>query len=178
PAAYLLPDVTCDWSQVQLEQLGPDLVRVTGARGHAPTGSLKVSATWADGWRIAATMMVAGREAAAKAQATGQAILARVARLLARDGLAPFTDTLIELLGAESNYGAQGRAQGTREVVLKLAASHRDRAALEIFGRELYHTATAMAQGLTGFAGGRPAPQPVVRLFSCLVPKALVPMRV
>lgn len=178
PAAYLLPDVTCDWSQVQLEQLGPDVVRVTGARGHAPTGSLKVSATWADGWRIAATMMVAGREAAAKAQASGQAILARVARLLARDGFAPFTDTLIELLGAESNYGAQARAQGTREVVLKLAASHRHRAALEILGREIYHAATAMAQGLTGFAGGRPAPQPVVRLFSCLVPKAQVPMRV
>ena len=178
PAAYLLPDVTCDWSQVRLEQAGPDLVRVTGARGHAPTDSLKVSATWADGWRIAATMMVAGREAAAKAQATGQAILARVARLLARDGFAPFADTLIELLGAESSYGAQARAQDTREVVLKLAASHPDRAALEILAREIYHAATAMAQGLTGFAGGRPAPQPVVRLFSCLVPKALVPMRV
>ncbi|SEI02706.1 acyclic terpene utilization AtuA family protein [Paracoccus alkenifer] len=178
PAAYLLPDVTCDWSQVRLEQTGPDLVRVTGARGVAPTDSLKVSATWADGWRVAATMMVAGREAAARAQATAKAILARVARLLARDGFAPFTATLVELLGAESNYGTQARAQNTREVVLRLAASHPDRAALEILGREIFHAATAMAQGLTGFAGGRPAPQPVVRLFSCLVPKAQVPMRV
>lgn len=31
-----------------------------------------------------------------------------------------------------------------------------------------------MAQGITGFAGGRPTPQPVVRLFSCLVPKSTV----
>jgi hypothetical protein len=28
-----------------------------------------------------------------------------------------------------------------------------------------------MAQGITGFAGGRPAVTPLVRLFSCLVPK-------
>ena len=31
-----------------------------------------------------------------------------------------------------------------------------------------------MAQGLTGFAGGRPEPQPVIRLFSFLVDKAEV----
>ena len=35
-----------------------------------------------------------------------------------------------------------------------------------------------MAQGLTGFAGGRPEPQPVVRLFSFLVDKSEVPVRV
>ena len=31
-----------------------------------------------------------------------------------------------------------------------------------------------MAQGITGFAGGRPAVQPIVRLASCLVPKERV----
>ncbi|HZR36782.1 MAG TPA: terpene utilization protein AtuA, partial [Nevskia sp.] len=30
---------------------------------------------------------------------------------------------------------------------------------------------TSMAQGITGFAGGRPNVTPLVRLFSCLVPK-------
>jgi hypothetical protein len=35
-----------------------------------------------------------------------------------------------------------------------------------------------MAQGLTGFAGGRPEPQPVVRLFSFLIDRAEVPVRV
>lgn len=34
-----------------------------------------------------------------------------------------------------------------------------------------------MAQGLTGFAGGRPEPQPVIRLFSFLIDKAQVPAR-
>ena len=31
-----------------------------------------------------------------------------------------------------------------------------------------------MAQGITGFAGGRPKVTPVVRLYSCLVGKALL----
>ena len=35
-----------------------------------------------------------------------------------------------------------------------------------------------MAQGLTGFAGGRPEPQPVIRLFSFLADKADVAVSV
>jgi hypothetical protein len=55
---------------------------------------------------------------------------------------------------------------------------HPQRAALDIFAREIYPAASSMAQGLTGFAGGRPEPQPVVRLFSFLIDRAEVPVRV
>jgi hypothetical protein len=171
PGRYLLPDVTCDWRDVRLEQAGPDVVRVTGARGRAPTDACKVSATWSDGWRSSVTMMIAGGEAAARAEATAAAILKRTARLIAAAGHGPFTETSVEVLGAEASHGAASRARGAREVVLKIAVRHPDRAALEIFGREIFPAATAMAQGLTGFAGGRPRPQPVVRLFSFLTPK-------
>ena len=50
--------------------------------------------------------------------------------------------------------------------------------ALELFAREIFPAASSMAQGLTGFAGGRPAVQPVVRLFSCLIAKSRVPVTV
>ena len=172
PARYILPDVTADWSAVRLEQVGPDRVRVSGARGRAPTGSYKVSATYADGYRASVTMMIAGREAAARAQATANAILRRAGRLMQAAGFADFEDASVEILGSEANYGAQAKAAGTREVVLKIAVRHPSREALQIFAREIYPAATAMAQSLTGFAGGRPEPQPVVRLFSFLAPKA------
>ncbi len=178
PASYLLPDVTCDWSEVRVEQAGPDRVRVCGAKGHAPTPSYKVSATYADGYRSSVTMMIAGRDAAAKARKTGDAILTRCGRLLAEAGFAGFSETSLEVLGAEANYGEQGRAGNAREVVLKIAVRHASREALQIFGREIYPAATAMAQGITGFAGGRPEPQPVIRLFSFLAEKSGIPVSV
>ena len=178
PGAYIVPDVVCDWRRVRLEETGRDRVRVSGARGLPPTPYYKVSATYGDGFRAATTMMVAGREAAAKARAVGAAIISRARRLMGDAGCSDFTETSIEVIGAESTYGAQSRAETTREVVLKIGVRHRERAALDIFAREIYPAATAMAQGLTGFAGGRPEPQPVVRLFSFLIERAQVPVSV
>jgi hypothetical protein len=171
PRRYILPDVTADWSAVRLEQVGPDRVRVAGARGAAPTDSYKVSATFADGYRAQVTMMIVGREAKERAQATAKAILARAERLMRAAGFDGFSDSSVEILGAETNYGAQGNAGRVREVVLKIAVRHARKDALQIFAREIFPAATAMAQSLTGFAGGRPEPQPVVRLFSFLAPK-------
>lgn len=171
PTRYLLPDVTADWSRVVLEQAGPDRVRVSGARGSAPTDSYKVSATFADGYRASVAMMIAGHEAVARAQATADAIIKRSERIMRAAGFDGFADTSVEILGSESNYGTHARTGATREVVLKIAVRHASRDALQIFAREIYPAATAMAQSITGFAGGRPEPQPVVRLFSFLVPK-------
>jgi hypothetical protein len=69
-------------------------------------------------------------------------------------------------------YGPHARTSHTREVVLKVAVSHADKAALELFAREIAPAVTSMAQGLTGIAAGRPPVQPIVRLASCLISKA------
>ena len=178
PRDYRLPDVCCDFSQVRLQAAGEQRVRVSGARGRPAPPTLKVSATYADGWRLLGTLMIGGRDAARKAQRVGEAILARCTRLLAERGIGPFGETSLEVLGAESTYGPHSRAQGAREVVLKVAARHADKAALELLAREFAPTASSMAQGITGFAGGRPSPSPVVRLFSCLVERSRVTARV
>lgn len=178
PAAYLLPDVTCDWRDVQLQQVGEHQVLVTGARGLAPTAHYKVSATYQDGFRSTGTMMIGGVDAVKKAEAVAAAILTRTRRLMAQRGLADYLRTDVEVLGSESNWGANSRRRDAREVILKVAVHHADKNALEIFGREFIPPATSMAQGITGFAGGRPSPTPLVRLFSCLVPKVAVPIEV
>jgi hypothetical protein len=178
PGSYLLPDVTCDWRQVRLTQVGENRVEVSGAKGRAPSNSYKVSATYQDGFRCTATMMIGGVDAVAKAEAVGAAILKRTRRMFAERGLADYLRTDIEVLGSEANWGANARRRDTREVILKIAVHHADKNALDIFGRECIPPATAMAQGITGFSGGRPTPTPLVRLFSCLVPKSKVQIEV
>lgn len=178
PCAYVLPDVVCDWSHLRVDQAGHDRVRVAGARGRPPPMFYKVSATYADGYRATATMMIVGREAVSRAKAVGSAIMARSNRLVREAGFEDFMETSVEVLGAESNYGPNAHMQGSREVILKIGVRHRSRDALQIFAREIYPAATAMAQGLTGFAGGRPEPQAVVRLFSFLAKKADIPVAV
>ncbi len=174
PAAYLLPDVTCDFRAVQLAQDGEHRVKVSGAKGRTAPARYKVSATYAEGWRVVSTLMVGGRDAARKAQRVGESILQRSQRMFTERGWPGYSETSLEVLGAESTYGPHARTAATREVVLKLAAKHASREALELLTREIAPSATAMAQGITGFAAGRPSPSPVVRLFSFLVDKAQV----
>jgi len=175
PRAYLLPDVICDWSQVTLEQVGPDRVLVTGGKGLGRTGSYKVSATHADGWRAVTTLTLAAIDAPAKAERVAQAILTRCRRIFRDRNLGDFRQVSVEVLGAEAAYGANARAR-TREVVLKIGVIHDDRAALNIFAGEIAPMAISTAQGLTGFFAGRPKVQPVVRLFSFLQDKADTPV--
>lgn len=180
PRAYLLPDVRCDFTTAALAQVGPDRVRVTGARGYPPPDAYKVSGTTPRGHRITSMFLMGGREAPAKAARVADALIRKCERLFADKGWGPFTETAVELLGAEAMYGPQARAgaQATREVVVKIAVKHREKAALVLFSKELAQAATGMAPGLTGYFGGRPSVQPVVQLWSCLVSKAQVPVSV
>lgn len=169
PAAYALPDVICDWSEVSIEEIGPDRVCVAGAKGAPPSGLYKVSAVVTDGFRISGELTIAGHDAAAKAQRTGEAILARTRAFMREAGFQDYAETLIEVIGAETLYGANSRARKAREVVLKVAARHVQRAALDIFSREFLASATSMAQGITGFASGRPKSRPVLKHIGILV---------
>ncbi|MCW5751012.1 MAG: DUF1446 domain-containing protein [Alphaproteobacteria bacterium] len=178
PAAYILPDVICDFTAVTIEQVGENRVRVAGARGLPPTTSYKVCATYMDGWRMSAQLTIGGIDAPAKARRTAEAVLARTRAMFRRMNLADYRETHIETLGAEAMYGPHSRALGTREVVLRLAASHAERLPLEIMGRELISSGTSMSPGTTGGGGGRARAQPVVRLYSCLVPKERVAIHV
>ena len=173
PRAYLLPDVRCDFTAATLAQVGPDSVLVQGARGFVPPDTYKVSGTTPRGNRITATFLMGGRDAPAKAARVAQALITKCEKLFEAKGWGPFGETNVELLGAETMYGPNARAGAlaTREVVVKIAAKHREKAALVLFSKELAQAATGMAPGLTGYFGGRPSVQPVVQLWSCKVPK-------
>lgn len=76
------------------------------------------------------------------------------------------------MIGGEGIYGVHSRERGSREVILKLAAKHRAAAPLEMLMRKLTSSGTSISPGITMMNGKRPKVSPVVRLFSCVVPKA------
>ena len=178
PARYVLPDVVCDFRPVTMTPAGPDRVAVDGARGRAPTDTYKVSATWPDGYRATAQLTIVGFEAAAKAERTAQAILERTRRLFGEAGLADYTDTCIEVLGAASGHGPHGGGgESLREAVMRLAVAHADKRALDIFTREIAPAGTSWAPGTTG-AGGRPQVARVLKPCAFLIAKTRVAARV
>ena len=164
PARYVLPDVVCDFTGVTLAPDGPQRVLVRGARGHAPTPAYKVSATYSDGFRCAAQLTVVGHEASRKARRSAEAVLERTRAMLMRAGLGDYSATNADVLGASENFG---------QALMWLAVAHPQRAALEIFAREIAPAGTSWAPGTTGF-GGRPAVSPAIKQFSFLLDKARI----
>lgn len=171
PQAYLLPDVIADFSHVHLEQVGEHRVRVTGAKGQAPTAQYKVSATYPDGYRVLVSFLIAGREAPQKAQVIADAILTKCERVLAMRSVPPFSEKSVEILGIESTYGAHAQTLNSREVVVKIAVKHMFKEACMFFASEIAQASTGMAPALAGIVGGRPKASPVIKLFSFLIDK-------
>ncbi|HGH3647603.1 acyclic terpene utilization AtuA family protein [Acinetobacter baumannii] len=171
PQAYLLPDVIADFSHVHLEQVGEHRVRVTGAKGQAPTTQYKVSATYPDGYRVLVSFLIAGREAPQKAQVIADAILTKCERVLAMRSVPPFSEKSVEILGIESTYGDHAQTLNSREVVVKIAVKHMFKEACMFFASEIAQASTGMAPALAGIVGGRPKASPVIKLFSFLIDK-------
>jgi hypothetical protein len=171
PGAYLLPDVSCDFTQVSIEQVGDNRVAVRNAKGNPPTASYKVSATWLDGFKVDTMLILGGIDAAKKGQRVAEAILTKTRRLFAERGFADYSDTHIAIVGTEATYGPHSRIENSREIVVRIAVKHPQKEALGLFSREIAQAATGMAPGIMGLPGGRPRPSACIRLFSFLHPK-------
>lgn len=166
PAAYILPDVTCDFRGVTITEEGPDRVRVMGARGRPAPTDLKVCATHLAGWRGGVALCFYGFEASEKAEEFAASVVARAEAHLRATNQSPFTETSVEVIGSGSQFGDTAPAD---EVMLKLAARHDEEAGIAALLKETAGMGLATPPGLSGFAGARPKPTPVVQLFSFLI---------
>jgi len=84
PPVYLNPDVSADFGTIQLEQDGPDRVRVSGVRGLPPPPTTKVCLNLVGGFRNSMGFLLTGLDIEAKAD-------------LVRRQLAPALDGLREV---------------------------------------------------------------------------------
>lgn len=170
PAAYLTPDVTADFTTVQLSEPEKDVVAVNSARGRPATGTYKVSVAYRDGWASSGTLVLLGPDAERKARFAGRVLLDRL-----KAAGVTFPHTLVECLGAgDCVPGVVKPAAPPPEVVLRVAVRGPDRAAVERFTKEFAPLVTAGPPGVTGYTTGRPAVREVFAYWPALIAKAAV----
>ena len=171
PQNYLLPDVTCDFTNVNIKEIGSDQVSVSGARGKPPSNTYKVSSTYLHGYRITIAAIICGINASKKAQVVADAIIKKTKRIFSDNGLEDYLDTNISIIGTETTYGKNRNNADPREVLLRIVATHKQKDALLLLSREIAQASTGMTPGFVNMLGGRPSVSPSIRLFSFLLPK-------
>ena len=171
PAAYLTPDVVADIADAEVELLGADRVRLSGVRGHARPTHYKVNVCHEGGWLAEGEISYAGPRAEARARLAADVLRSRLVGLSLR----------VDLIGSLSIFGDDaGRAlaelpdAGHRDVRLRVAATHADRAEAERLGREVTALYTC---GPAGGGGVRTTLTPRLSTLSCLLPRKAVPVR-
>lgn len=171
PAAYLTPDVVADIGEAEVSAAGRDRVALSGVRGHARPADYKVNVCYEGGWLAEGEISYAGARAEARARLAADILRKRLAGLALR----------VDLIGAISIFADDaGRMldavpeSGARDVRLRVAATHEDRGEAERLTREVMALYTC---GPAGGGGVRTALTPRLNTRSCLLPRALVPVR-
>jgi hypothetical protein len=175
PAAYLTPDVVADLSDAQVEAIGIDRVRLTGVRGHVRPATLKVNVCHENGWLAEGEISYAGARAESRARLAAQVL---------RERLASLGELRTDLIGVTSVFGddhgrwlaAQGEGHGrdARDVRLRVALNHADKAQAERLTREVTALYTC---GPAGGGGVRTSLRARLGIVSCLVARGSVPSR-
>ena len=88
PAQYFQPDVVADFSQVTVEEIGPDRVRVSGGRGAKRTDTLKVSVGYVDSYIGEGQISYAGPGALARGRLALEIVRERLKLTACRERIA------------------------------------------------------------------------------------------
>jgi len=167
PTRYLQPDVTADFSQVRVEEIGKDRVRVSGGRGSQRTGTLKVSVGYVDGFIGEGQISYAGPGALAR----GKLALEIVRERLKLTGVAA-SELRFELIGVDSLHGPQVSAHANEPYEVRVRVAGRTdnwREAVRI-GNEVE---TLYTNGPAAGGGAFKSARDVVAVASVLLPREL-----
>ncbi|MET9464464.1 acyclic terpene utilization AtuA family protein [Streptomyces sp. NPDC006544] len=160
---YLGPDVTARLDTVRLADAGPDRVAVSGVRGEAPPGTLKVGVTRIGGWRNEVVFVLTGLDIEAKAA-------------LVKEQLAPLLSPVASVAWTLSRTDHEDAdTEETASALLRLVV--RDPSPDRV-GRALTSAAIELAlASYPGFHVTSPpgAAQPYGTFASSLIPAAAVP---
>lgn len=168
PAEYISPDVIARFDTLQLEDVGPNRVRVSGAKGLPLPPQFKVSMAYDDGWKAQGDLLICGPDTTAKAEAAAMAFWKRLDHV--------YEEAHTSFVGAGSIWPESLSRSDSNEVLLRLGVRDQDRAAIETFGIQL---PALILSGPSGMAvtGGRPKPRRVVAYWPALMKRSSVAAR-
>lgn len=166
---YANTDVVARLDTVDLTQLGPDCVQISGVRGEPAPPTLKVGLLVEGGWRNSVLLGMAGRNIEEKVALAEETIWDNI-----DGGRSAFDDVHVALVGHESDDPATMR---DATCILSIAVRGRERRSVDAFGRAVVETGLASYPGL--FLIAPPVKASSVTIFwPVAVDAADVPQRV
>jgi len=167
PSQYIQPDVVADFSQVKVEEIAKDRVRVSGGRGTKRTDTLKVSVGYVDSYIGEGQISYAGPGALAR----GRLALEIVRERLKLTGVAA-SEVRFELIGVDALHGVQISAHANEPYEVRVRVTGRTenlREAVRI-GNEVE---TLYTNGPAAGGGAFKSARDVVAVASVLLPREL-----
>jgi hypothetical protein len=170
PSEYITPDVIADFTSIRLSQAGPERVRATGITGSPRTAMLKVSISYAWGWKAVGTLVYSAPEALAKAEVADSIVRERLDQL----GL-KFDAVYTEFFGVNATHGPVATpCAEPPEVQVRVGVRGHDKKAVDRFTRELIPLVLTGPPTGTGYGEGRPAVREVIAYWPALIPRELI----
>jgi Acyclic terpene utilisation family protein AtuA len=165
PTRYLQPDVTADFSQVEVEEIARNRVRITGGRGTAHPDTLKVSVGYVDSFIGEGQISYAGPGALAR----GRLALEIVRERLKLTGVVA-SELRFDLIGVDSLHGPQvsGHANEPYEVRIRVTGRTENMHQAVRIGNEVE---TLYTNGPAGGGGAWKSAREVVAVASVLLPR-------
>ncbi|WP_435065542.1 acyclic terpene utilization AtuA family protein [Halobaculum sp. EA56] len=166
PTAYLTPDVTADFTSIELSEPATDRVQLAGITGHAPPDQLKATVHHQRGYKVAGQLLYSQPNALEKAKRAAAILDERIDEL----GL-ELSETHVEYIGHNAAHGPMAPNRGEyNEIMVRLAARGPVKDDLRRLGMEFAPLSMAGPPAVTGLTdGGRPSPTPVIDTWPTLV---------
>jgi Acyclic terpene utilisation family protein AtuA len=178
PHAYASPDVILDISTLQLDDLGNNQVRMTGATGHPRPEQLKVVGGYRDGYKAEVTWGFSWPNAWSKCQAAIGMI-----RTQQQDKRIPHDELFIEYPGLNSAHGTLAPLPDAQqldehnEIWVRMVLRTQHKAAADGFGRLFPWMALSGPAYTCGFSGLHNSSE-LLGIWPTLIDRALVENRV
>jgi hypothetical protein len=166
PTAYLTPDVTADFSRVEVKEIGENHVAVSKAGGRERPAQLKVTVGFDGGFLAEAGVSYAGPGASERGRLAGQIV---ADQLKETHGIT--SGLRVDLIGASSLFATAGLVQESEDVRLHAALRTTSRDAAELM---LWEVEALLCCGPGGGGGFRGSITPAVMTKSVLIDRAKV----